>query len=216
MAHTKKHIAPSLLDPDNHALILIDQQYLQLLTMRSHDATIVVNAMALLAKGAKLFGVKTLLTTAFAERQALVKEVQAVFSDQTPIDRTTLNAFEDERVVAWAEEAKKGKLVLGGLWTESCLAMSALSALSAGYEVYIITDASGGGSKESHDMAVMRMVEAGAIPMTSGTYLKELQRDWSRMETAPKVMAIYEEHGGAYGEGLRWEWELLGPKEGTR
>jgi nicotinamidase-related amidase len=74
MGRPTKHIAPSLLEPHNHALILIDQQYLQLLTMRSHDATIVVNAMALLAKGAKLFGVKTLLTTAFAERQAPVKE----------------------------------------------------------------------------------------------------------------------------------------------
>ncbi len=118
--------------------------------------------------------------------------------------------------MAWAKETGKKKLVLTGLWTESCLAMSALSAISAGYEVYIITDAAGGGSKESHDMAVERMVQAGAIPLTAGTYVKELQRDWSRNETAANVMAIYEQHGGAYGEGLRWEWELLGLKEGTR
>ena len=216
MTRQPKVIAPSLLQPDNHALILIDLQYLQLLTMRSHDVTIVVNAMALLAKGAKLFGVRTLLTTAFAERQVLMKEVQAVFPDLTPIDRTTLNPFEDERVVAWAEDAGRGKLVLAGLWTESCVAMSALSALSIGYEVYIVTDASGGGSRESHDMAVLRMVEAGATPLTAGTYLKELQRDWSRTDTASQVMSIYESHGGAYGEGLRWEWELLGLKESAR
>jgi nicotinamidase-related amidase len=210
------YIAPTLLQADNHAVILIDQQYLQLLTMRSHDATLVTNAMSLLAKGARLFGVKTMLTTAFAERQALIKDVQAVFPNETPIDRTTLNAFEDERIVAWAAQTGLKKLVLAGLWTESCLAMSALSAMSAGYEVYIITDASGGGSKESHDMAVWRMVEAGATPLTAGTYLKELQRDWSRAATAAKVMEIYEQHGGAYGEGLRWEWELLGLKAGTR
>ena len=149
MPTAKKIIAPSLLDPTNHALILIDQQYLQLLTMRSHDTTIVINATTLLAKGAKLFGVRTLLTTAFASRHALVKEIQEVFPEQEPIDRTTLNAFEDERVVSWAETAGRGKLVLAGLCTESCVAMLALSALSAGYEVYIVTDASGGGSKES-------------------------------------------------------------------
>ena len=205
MQTTKKIIAPSLLDPTNHALILIDQQYLQLLTMRSHDAVTVINATTLLAKGAKLFGVKTLLTTALAVEQALVKEIQEIFPEQEPIDRTTLNAFEDERVVAWTEDSARGKLVLAGLWTESCLVMSTLSALSAGYEVYIITDASGGGSKESHDMAVQRMIAAGATPLTADTYLKELQRDWSRGATAAKVRAICKQHGGTYGEGLCWE-----------
>jgi hypothetical protein len=101
MPTQKTYITPSLLQPDNHAPILIDQQYLQLLTMRSHDATLAVNATALLAKGAKLFGVKTLLATAFSNRQALIKDVQSVFSEQKPIDRTTLNAFENERVVSW-------------------------------------------------------------------------------------------------------------------
>jgi nicotinamidase-related amidase len=216
MSVAKKIIAPSLLDPSNHAMILIDQQYLQLLCMRSHDATIVVNAMTLLAKGAKLFGVRTLLTTACAVGRALVREVQDVFPEQEPIDRTTLNVFEDERVVSWAEEAGRGKLVMAGLWTESCVAMSALSALSAGYEVYVITDASGGGSKESHEMAVQRMIAAGATPLTAATYLKELQRDWSRADTAAEVRAIYEQHGGAYGEGLRWERHLVALKESTR
>jgi nicotinamidase-related amidase len=197
MPTTKKIIAPTLLEPTNHALILIDLEYLQLLTMRSHDATTVVNATTLLAKGAKLFGVRTLLTTAFAARQALVKEVKEVFPEQEPIDRTTLNAFEDERVVSWAEAAGRGKLILAGLFTESCLAMSALSALSAGYEIYIITDASGGASKEAHEMAVQRMMAAGAIPLTAGAYLKELQRDFSRDATADKVLSIFEQHGGA-------------------
>ncbi len=102
---------------------------------------------------------------------------------------------------------------MAGLWTESCLQMAALSAPPTGYQVYIVTDASGG-SKESHGMAVKRMIQAGAIPLTAGTFVKEMQRDWSR-PTAAAMMKIYEEHGGAYGEGLRWEWELLGLKEGT-
>jgi len=207
MPTAKKFISPSLLDPTNHALILLDHQYFQLLTMRSHDATSVLNGAILLAKGAKLFGVKTLLTTVIALRQALLKEVEEVFPDQAPIDRTALNAFEDERVVSWAEAAGCGKLVLAGLWTESSLAMSALSALSAGFEVYVVSDASGGGSKESHDMAVQRMIAAGAIPLTAGAYLRELQRDWSREATAASVLAICAQHG-AYGENQCSEWAL--------
>jgi hypothetical protein len=105
MPTAKKVIAPSLLDPTNHALILIDQQDFQLLTLRSHDGATVANAAALLAKGAKLFGVRTLLTTVFAGRHALIRQLQEVFPDQRPIDRTTLNAFEDERAYSgrtWA------------------------------------------------------------------------------------------------------------------
>ena len=78
------------------------------------------------------------------------------------------------------------------------------------------TSTPGPGCTAAHERAVTRMVQAGATPMTAGTYLKEMQRDWSRAATASKVMEIYEHHGGAYGEGLRWEWELLGLKEGTR
>jgi nicotinamidase-related amidase len=135
MPTQKTYIARSLLQPDNHALLLFDQQYLQLLTMRSHDATLAVHATALLAKGANLLGVKTLLTTAFSSVQALIKDVQSVFSEQTPIDRTTLNAFEDERVVSWVANTDHKTLALAGLWTESFLAMSALSAISAGNTV---------------------------------------------------------------------------------
>jgi nicotinamidase-related amidase len=213
MPIAKTIIAPSLLDPTNHALILIDQQYLRFLTVRSRDAAITINAATLLAKGAKLFGVRTLLTTVVAARQALVREIQDVFPEQVPIDRTTLNAFEDERVVSWAEAASRGKLVLAGLWTESSLAMTALSALYAGYEVYVITDASGGGSEESHEMAVERMIAAGVVPLTAGAYLRELQRDWSRDATAARALAIFDQHGGGSGEGLGWGWDLIASNE---
>jgi hypothetical protein len=100
----KTYTSPQLLSPDNHSLILVDQQYLVLITMHSHEVTQVVEAMTLLAKGAKLFGVRTLLTTAHSETQKLVQQVQDVFPDHLPIERTGLDAFEDERVVAWVKE----------------------------------------------------------------------------------------------------------------
>ena len=205
----RTYTSPSLVSPDNHSLMLVDQQYLVLILVRSHEVTQVLENMTLLAKGAKLFGVRTLLTTAHSESQQLVRQVREVFPDHEPIERTSLNAFDDEGVVSWVREGGKKKLVITGLWTESCMTMTTLSALSAGYEVYIITDAAGGGSKETHDMAVLRMVQAGAIPLTTAQYLKEMQRDWARSETAKDLIAIYEKHGGTYGAGLQYQQDLI-------
>jgi nicotinamidase-related amidase len=206
----------NLLEPGNHALVLIDHQYLQLLTLRSHEASQVISNATAVAKAAKIFKVPTLLTTAFAERQNLIKEIQDVFPGQTPIDRTTLNTWEDQRVVNWVRQTGRKKLVMAGLWTEVCLQMPVLSALADGYEVLFLTDASGGAGREAHDMAVQRMIQAGAIPTTTWSYVSELQRDWAREETAGPVAKLFEEHGGGFGQGLRWEWQLLGLKEGTR
>jgi len=205
-----------LLNPDNHALLLIDHQYLQLLTLRSHEASQIISNAQAVAKASKVFKIPTLLTTAFAERQELIKEIQDIFPDQVPVDRTTLNSWEDPRIVDWVKQTGRKKLVMAGLWTEVCLQMPVLSALADGYEVYFITDASGGASREAHDMAVQRMIQAGAIPTTTWSYVSELQRDWAREETASEVTKLFEEHGGGFGQGLRWEWQLLGLKEGTR
>jgi nicotinamidase-related amidase len=193
-----------LLNPENHAVLLIDHQYLQLLTVRSHDGATVVNNVTALAKAAKLFNVPAL------------KEIQDVFPEQKPIDRTTLNSWEDQRVVDWVKGTGRKKLVIAGLWTEICLTFPVLSALAEGYEVYIVTDASGGATPEAHDMAVQRMIQAGAMPLTVIAYVSELQRDWGREATVPQVIDIFERHAGAFGQGLRWEWQLLALKEGTR
>ena len=206
----------NLLEPGNHALLLIDHQYLQLLTLRSHETAQVVSNATAVAKAAHIFKVPTLLTKAFTERQDLIKEIQDQFPDQTPLDRSTLNTWEDQRVLDWVKNTDKKKLVMAGLWTEVCLQMPVLSALADGYEVYFLTDASGGASREAHDMAVARMIQAGAIPTTTWSYVSELQRDWAREETAGEVTKLFEEHGGGFGQGLRWEWQLLGLKEGTR
>lgn len=205
----------TLLTPDNHAVLLIDHQYLQLLALRSHPNEVVVNNSVFLAKAAKIFNVPTLFTTAFAERQALFQELQAVHPEQQPIDRTGLNSWDDARVVEWVKNTRKTKLVMAGLWTEVCLSMPVLSALAEDYEVYIITDASGGGSTEGHERGVQRMVQAGARPLTTVAYVSELQRDWGR-PSADQIATLFAEYGGGFGQGLRWEWQLLALKEGTR
>src|SRR5205823_4884462 len=155
----------ALLTPDNCVLILIDHQAFQIAGLRSHDTQTIINSVVGLAKGAKVFGVPTLLSTVLEERGGyLLKPLQDVFPDQKPINRTFINAWEDARVVDWVQKSGRKKVVMAALWTEICLAMPAIQALGEGYEVYIVTDASGGVSVEAHEMAIQRMVQAGAVP----------------------------------------------------
>jgi len=215
-SNSKARPAKTLLSPENHVLLMIDHQYLQTLTIRSHDTNTIINHAVALVEGAAIFDVPVLTTTAFKERQNLVAPLAKATKNILSYDRTTLNSWEDQRIVDWVEKTGRKKLVIAGQWTEVCVAMPVLSALDAGYEVYVVTDACGGGSIESHDMAVQRMVQAGAYPLSTWAYVSELQRDWARTATAEKVTKLFAERGGAFGQGLLWEWDLLNLKEGTR
>jgi nicotinamidase-related amidase len=200
----------ALLSPDNCALILIDHQPFQFAGLRSHDTQTVINNVVGLAKSAKAFGVPTLLSTVVEERGGyLIKPLQDVFPEQKPIDRTFINTWEDARVVEWVKKTGRKKLVMAALWTEICLAMPAIQALGEGYEVYIVTDASGGVSLEAHEMAVRRMIQAGAVPITWTVFASELQRDWARTATVPELTKMLIEHMGNVGTSFIWEQQLL-------
>jgi nicotinamidase-related amidase len=200
----------ALLTPGNCALILIDHQPFQFAGLRSHDSQTIVNNVVGLAKAAKNFGVPTLLTTVLEGRGGLLlKPLQDVFPEQKPIDRTFINTWEDERVIAWVEKTGRKKIVLAGLFTEICVAMPAIQALGEGYEVFVVTDACGGASLEAHEMAVRRMVAAGAVPITWIAFASELQRDWARLESVPGLAGIMMDHMGNVGTSLIWEGQLL-------
>lgn len=199
----------ALLTPQNCALLLVDHQPFQFATIGSHNTQLILSNTILAAKTAKLFKVPTLLTTVTADRGGkLATGIQAVFPDQVPIDRTFINCWEDKHVVDWVKKTGKKKIVIAGLWTEVCVAMPVIQALGEGYEVYFITDASGGTSVEAHEMAVQRMIQAGGIPITTIVFQAELQRDWARTETANQLGPLLFEHGGAIGTSLQWEFEL--------
>ena len=207
---TSKTGLEALLTPDNCVLILIDHQPFQFAGLRSHDTQTIINNVVGLAKSAKVFGVPTLFTTVVEDRGGhLLKPLQDVFPDQKPIDRTTINTWEDPRVVEWVEKTGRKKIVMAALWSEICLAMPAIHALGEGYEVYIVTDASGGVSLEAHEMAVQRMIQAGAVPITWTVFASELQRDWARTDTVPGLAAMLVEHMGNVGTSLTWEQQLL-------
>jgi nicotinamidase-related amidase len=204
--------SPRLLTPENCVLLLIDHQPQMAFATRSIDGQTLVNNVTGLAKSAKVFGVPTILTTVAAESFSgpLFPPVQAVFPSFKPIDRTTMNAWEDTRVVDAVGRMGRNKLVMAALWTEVCLATAALSALDDGFEVYIVTDASGGVTVEAHTAAIQRMTQAGAVPVTWLQVLLEWQRDWARVKTYDAVLAIVREHGGAYGLGVGYAKAMLG------
>ncbi|MCW1913659.1 hydrolase [Luteolibacter sp. GHJ8] len=200
----------ALLRPEDSILVLIDHQPYQFANLNSHEPTMIINNVVGLAKTAKIFEVPTILTTVIEERGGyLVKALQDVFPDQKPIDRTFINTWEDPNVTDIVKKSGRKQLILAALWTEICLAMPAIQALGEGYDVFIVTDASGGVSAEAHDMAVRRMVQAGAVPITWMAVLGEWQRDWAREKTANALSSVILEHGGASSIAFAWELQLL-------
>lgn len=210
--------SPKLLDANNHALVLIDHQPQMAFATQSHPIEIIRNNAALVAKSAKTFNVPTVITSVAAKSFSgpIFSEITDVFPNEKIIDRTTMNTWEDPAAYKAITGKNKKKIVFAGLWTEVCIVGPVLSALAEGYEVYFIADACGGVSKDAHDMAVQRMIQAGAQPLTSLQYLLELQRDWARPATYDAVNNIAKEHGGGYGLGLKYAKEMFNAKEGQK
>jgi len=200
----------ALLAPERSVLLLIDHQPFQFSNLHSHDPTLIINNVVGLAKAAKAFKVPTILTTVTEERGGyLIKGLQEVFPAQKPINRTFINTWEDPRVVEAVKKTGRRQLVIAALWTDICLAMPVIHSLADGYDVFFVTDASGAVSREAHDMAVLRMVQAGAVPVTWIAVMSEWQRDWAREATIPAVAEVTIAHGGASGVAFAWEQQLL-------
>jgi nicotinamidase-related amidase len=209
----KKAPESRILTPQNSAVVLIDHQPQMAFAVQSIDRTLLVNNVTGLAKAAKVFNVPTIITSV-AEKSfsgPIFPEVQAVFPNLKPIDRTSMNSWDDKRFVEAVKKTGRRKLVMAALWTEVCLTMPALDALAEGYEVYVVTDASGGVSKEAHDAAIARLVQAGATPVTWLQVLLEYQRDWARQDTYAATLDVVRSHGGAYGVGVNYAKTMLGP-----
>jgi nicotinamidase-related amidase len=150
----------SLLTPENCVLLLIDHQPMQLSSIGNTNTALLLNNVIALAKTAKAFGVPTILTTVLQDRGGfLPKDIQDVFPEQKPIDRTTINTWEDPKVVEAVKKTGRKKLVIAGLFTEICVAFPAIHALEDGYDVFAVTDASAGTSVEAHERAVQRMID---------------------------------------------------------
>lgn len=196
----------SLLTPQNCTVIFIDHQPQMTFGVANIDRQTLLNNVMILAKSAKVFKVPTVLTTVETAGFSgnMWPQLLDVFPELTPIERTSMNSWEDQGFVAEVGRIGRKKLVIAALWTEVCLCFPALQALEAGYEVYAVEDASGGTSEVAHRAAMQRMVQAGVVPVTAQQVLLEFQRDWARRETYDAVMEIVQEHSGAYGQGVEY------------
>jgi nicotinamidase-related amidase len=201
-----------VLTPQNSQLIIIDQQPQMAFAVQSMDRQALKNNVVGLAKAAAAFDVPTTITTVETESFSgpTFPELLDVFPGKPILERTSMNSWDDQKVRdALAANGRK-KVVVAGLWTEVCNTTFALCAmLEGGYEIYMVADASGGTSKEAHDFAMQRMVQAGVVPVTWQQVLLEWQRDWARRDTYDAVIAIAREHSGAYGMGADYAYTMV-------
>ena len=208
-----------LLTPGESVVALIDYQPQLFFGVGSHERHLVLNNAVALAKAANLFDVPVILTTVAAQTfsGALLPEIQAVFPDQVPIHRTTMNSWEDKKFNAAVTGFGRKKIIIAGLWTQLCVCFPAVEAIAEGYEVHVPTDACADVTVEAHERAVQRAIQAGVVPMTTLQVMFEWQRDWARTETYDGCMEILKAHS-AYGIGVHYANAILGkhPSESVR
>jgi nicotinamidase-related amidase len=193
-----------VLTPQNCQLIFIDHEPQMAFAVQSIDRQTLKNNAVALAKSAKLFKIPTTITTVETEAFSgyTYPELLDVFPDAVLLDRSSMNSWDDRKVRDALKANGRNKVVVSGLWTEVCNNTFALSAmLEGGYEIYMVADASGATSDQAQEYAMLRMIQAGVVPVTWLQVLLEWQRDWANMDTYDGVMAITQEHAGAYGMG---------------
>ncbi|QCP53645.1 hydrolase [Trinickia violacea] len=201
-----------VLTPENSQIIFIDLQPQMAFGVQSIDRQVLKSNAVGLAKAAKTFNIPTTITTVETESFSgyAFPELLDVFPDHPVLERSSMNSWDDQKVRnALAKNGRK-KVVVAGLWTEVCNLTFALCAMDEGeYEIYMVADASGGTSKEAHDYAMQRMIQAGVVPVTWQQVLLEWQRDWARRETYDAVMNIVRDHSGAYGMGVDYAYTMV-------
>ena len=203
---------PELLTPENSQLIFIDHQPQMAFGVQSMDRQLMKNNVVALARAAKLYGIPTTITTVETESFSgyTYPELLAVFPEHPILERTSMNSWDDQKVRDALAKGGRNKIVVSGLWTGICNNMFAFSAMAdAGYEIYMVADASGDTSPLAHDAAMTRMAQAGVVPMTTIQTMLEWQRDWARRDTYDGLMDIIREHGGAYGMGIDYAYTMV-------
>lgn len=200
-----------LLTPDNCVVAIIDLQPQMLFGVSNFDRQTVINNNLVLTKAARVFGVPVVLSTVETKGFSgmMWPQIQAVFPGQAPIERSSMNSWDDENFVAAIQKSGRKKIVLSGLWTETCVALPTVQAIHDGYEVYVVEDCCGDVSELSHRNAMQRVVQAGAKPVTALSTMLEWQRDWAHRGTYDAVMDIVKNHCGAYGVGVEYAYTMV-------
>jgi nicotinamidase-related amidase len=186
-------VADHLITPQNAAFVLIDYQSEQVGAVRSMDHELLMKNAVSTLRAVKAFGVPIVHSTvnvASGQVGPTLPELAELLTDDPPIDRTTVNSWEDTEFVEAVRATGRRNLIVCALWTEVCMAFAALDALREGFEVYPVVDAIGGTSVEAHRAGLERVVQAGGQPISWVSLACELQRDWARVETFPAIVEI--------------------------
>jgi len=202
-----------LLQRSECALLLIDQQAGLAFGVGSSDRQVLLNNVIALARTAVVFGVPVVASTSASKVYSgpLMPSIQAALPEVRALERRNMNAWEDDAVRDAIVHTQRRRLLISGLLTEACVSFPALSALAEGYEVYVVADACGGITADSHGLALRRMEAAGAKMTSWIQVLLEVQRDWTRHETYEGARAIVETYGGGYGIGLAYARQMIHP-----
>ena len=182
-----------LITPENAAFVLIDYQPEQIAAVGSMDHEELLKNAVSTVRTVKTFGLPVIHSTvnvASGQVGPTLPELAELLEDDPPLDRTTVNSWEDAEFVQAVQATGRRKLIFCALWTEVCMAFTALDALREGYEIYPVVDAIGGTSVEAHRAGLERVIQAGAQPISWVSLACELQRDWARLETVPAIVEI--------------------------
>lgn len=200
-----------LITADNSAVVFIDHQPQMTFGVANIDRQQLINNVVMLAKGAKEFGVPSILTAVETESFSgyIWPQLMDVFPGKQPIERTSMNSWDSPKFREAVKGTNKKNIIMAGLWTEVCITWPALNMISEGYNVYIVEDACGATSQAAHEAAIQRCVQAGAVPMTVIATVLEFQRDWARRDHYDALMNIFREHGGAYGNGIEYAYSIV-------
>lgn len=212
MATTRPKLSEKgLLTPDNCVVAMIDLQPQMLFGVGQGDRQMIVNNNTALAKGAMVFGVPVVLSTVESAGFSgnTWPQVLAALGHPKPIERTSMNSWDDAQFVAAIKATGRKKIVLTGLWTETCVALPTIQAIHDGFEVYVVEDCCGDISQLAHDNAMKRVIQAGAKPVTSLSTILEWQRDWAHRGTYDAIMDITKTHYGAYGAGVEYAYTMV-------
>lgn len=217
-ASLAKRSEKGLLTPDNCVVTMIDLQPQMLFGVGNFDRQSIINNNIALAKAAKVFGVPVVLSAVETKTFSgyMWPQIRAIYPKQEPIERTSMNSWDDPKFVAAVEKTGRKKIVLSGLWTETCVALPTIQAIHDSYEVYVVEDCCGDVSQLNHDNAMKRVIQAGAKPVTALSVMLEWQRDWMLRETYDAVMDIVKAHFGAYGVGVEYAYTMIHGAPSTR
>ncbi|MCC7373984.1 MAG: hydrolase [Verrucomicrobiales bacterium] len=193
------------------AVVFIDHQPQMLFGVANADRATLINNVTLLAKVAKEFSVPAVLTAVETESFSgyVWPQLLDVFPGQKVVERTSMNSWDDAGFRQAIEATGKKNIIMTGLWTEVCVTWPTIEMLGAGYNIYVVEDCCGATSATAHDAALSRMVQAGAVRVTTIAALLEWQRDWARREHYDGLMSLIKQQGGAYGSGVEYAYTMV-------